>query len=173
MCVCGLMSDYTASMTDPAVIYSRLSEEFVAKDRLEVSARWTGALGFEAKNPAGSSVHMDSLPDGVSPTPMEMVLMALAGCTGMDIVSILEKKRQPAESIEIHVRGMRAEDHPRGFTDIELEYVLSGPRLTAEAAARAIELSIEKYCSVGGMLAKAATLRTSFRIVPGEKATHE
>jgi len=91
----------------------------------------------------------------------------------MDVVSILEIKRQPAESIEIHARGTRAIDHPRGFTDIELEYVLSGALLTDEAVARAIELSINKYCSVGGMLAKAATLRTSFRIVSGEKSPNE
>ena len=145
----------------------------MAEDRMEIKARWTGALGFEAKNPQGMSIRMDSLREGAAPSPMQVVLMALAGCTGMDVVSILEKKRQPAESIEIHARGTRAEDHPRGFTDIELEYVLSGAQLTAEAVARAIELSINKYCSVGGMLAKAATLRTSFRIVSGEKSPNE
>jgi putative redox protein len=140
---------------------------------MEITARWTGALGFNAENPHGASVRMDSLPESGSPSPMEMVLMALAGCTGMDVVSILEKKRRPAESINIFVRGTRAEDHPRGFAAIDIEYVLSGPQLTAEAVSRAIELSIGKYCSVGGMLAKAATLRTSFRIVPGEKPPHE
>jgi putative redox protein len=104
---------------------------------------------------------------------MEVVLMALAGCTGMDIVSILEKKRQPADSIEISVHGTRAEDHPRIYTAIEIEYVLAGPLLTGEAVSRAIELSITKYCSVGGMLAKSASLRTTFRIVPAGKPTHE
>lgn len=145
----------------------------MAEDRMEINARWTGALGFEAKNPQGASIRMDSLAQVAAPSPMQVVLMALAGCTGMDVVSILEKKRQPAESIEIHVRGTRTEDHPRGFTDIEVEFVLSGSQLTAEAVARAIELSISKYCSVGGMLAKAATLRTSFRIVSGEKSPDE
>jgi putative redox protein len=140
---------------------------------MEVAAHWAGALGFEAGNTKGASVRMDSSSEGGSPTPMELVLMALAGCTGMDVVSILEKKRQPAESMEIRVRGTRAEDHPRGFTDIELEYILTGSKLTPEAVARAIELSIDKYCSVGGMLAKAAVLRTSFRIVPVEKSIHE
>ncbi len=69
---------------------------------------------------------MDSVREGTAPSPMEVLLMALAGCTGMDIVSILEKKRQPADSIEIRVRGTRAEDHPRIYTAIEIEYVLSG-----------------------------------------------
>jgi len=145
----------------------------MAEDRTEIKARWTGGLGFDAENSHGAKVRMDSLREGAAPTPMELVLMALAGCTGMDVVSILEKKRQPAESIEIHVRGTRAQDHPRGYIEIELEYVLSGAQLTDEAVARAIELSVNKYCSVGGMLAKVATLRTSFRIVPGERATHE
>ncbi len=145
----------------------------MARELTEINAQWTGALGFEAKNPQGASIRMDSIPAGAAPTPMELVLMALAGCTGMDVVSILEKKRQPATSIEIHARGKRSEDHPRGYVEIEIEYVLSGAQLSAEAVARAIELSINKYCSVGGMLAKAAALRTSFRIVSGEKPTHE
>ncbi len=155
------------------MIYSKQSEESVPENRKEITARWTGGMGFDARNPSGASVRMDSLPEGGSPSPMEVVLMALAGCTGMDVVSILEKKRQPAESIEISVHGTRAEDHPRIYTAIDIEYVLSGPLLTAEAAARAIELSIQKYCSVGGMLAKAATINTSFRILPGEQLKHE
>jgi putative redox protein len=145
----------------------------VAENRTGITARWMGGMGFDARNPRGVSVRMDSLPEGGAPSPMEVVLMALAGCTGMDVVSVLEKKRQPAESIEIFVSGTRAEDHPRIYTAIDIEYVLSGPLLTAEAVARAIELSIQKYCSVGGMLAKSAALHTSFRIVPGEKPAHE
>jgi putative redox protein len=145
----------------------------MAENRTEITARWTGALGFTAKNPRGATAKMDSPPESAAPSPMELLLMALAGCTGMDVVSILEKKRQPAESMEISVHGTRAEDHPRIYTSIDIEYVLSGAQLTAEAVARAIELSIGKYCSVGGMLAKAAALHTSFRIVPGEKPPHE
>jgi putative redox protein len=155
------------------VIYSEGSEESVADNPLEITARWTGDLGFESKNAQGAAVWMDSPSDSTSPSPMELMLMALAGCTGMDVVSILEKKRQRAESIEIRVRGTRAEDHPQVYTAIELEYILSGAKLTPEAVARAIELSMTKYCSVGGMLSKAASLRTSFRIVPVEGATRE
>lgn len=140
---------------------------------VEVTARWTGDLGFESKNSQGATVRMDSPSDGASSSPMELVLMALAGCTGMDVISILEKKRQPVESMDVRVRGTRTEDHPRIYTAIELEYVLSGAHLTAEAVARAIDLSMDKYCSVGGMLAKAASLHTSFKILPVEGATHE
>jgi putative redox protein len=145
----------------------------MAENRTKITARGTGALGFIAKNSRGASVRMDSPPESASPSPMEVLLMALAGCTGMDVISILEKKRQPAESIEISVSGARAEDHPRIYTSIDIEYVLSGAQLTPEAVARAIELSIDKYCSVGGMLAKSAALHTSFRIIPGEKPPHE
>ena len=145
----------------------------MAGKKVNVTARWTGALRFEAASEAGAAVRMDSLPGASASTPMELALMALAGCTGMDVVDILAKKRQPAESIEIRVSGARAEDHPRVYTEIDLEYILSGKALTPEAVARSIELSITKYCSVGGMLAKTAAIRTSFRIVPPEETPHE
>jgi putative redox protein len=128
---------------------------------------------FEAADARGARIRMSSPPseqDGAA--PMELALMALAGCTGMDVVSILEKKRQPARSLEIRVRGIRGEDHPRIYTDIEIEFILSGEALTPEAVARAIELSETKYCSVGGMLSRAARIRTSFKIVPPEEAAH-
>jgi putative redox protein len=167
------MEDYTATTVARAVIYSNGSEESVAENPVEVTARWKGHLGFESKNSQGATVRMDSPSDGASPSPMELVLMALAGCTGMDVVSVLEKKRQPVEAMDIRVRGTRAEDHPQIYTAIEVEYLVSGAHLTAEAVARAIELSMTKYCSVGGMLAKAASLTTSFKILPMEGRTHE
>jgi len=141
----------------------------MAGTETEITAHWKGGLGFEAVNAQGISIRMDPPSESAFLTPMELVLMALAGCTGMDVADILRKKRQRLESMEIRVRGTRTEDHPRVYTGIELEYVLAGADLTPEAVARSIELSMDKYCSVGGMLARSASIRTSFRIVAGKE----
>jgi putative redox protein len=139
---------------------------------VEISSLWKIGLRFEASGNSNVPVAMGSAAGESANTPMELLLMALAGCTGMDVISVLEKKRQPASSLEIRVRGTRADEHPRVYTDIEVEFVLRGDHLTEEAVARAIELSETKYCSVGGMLQKAVRIRTSFRILPPE-APHE
>jgi putative redox protein len=139
----------------------------MAESIVEISAAWKGGMAFEASDSAGARVLLASPPSAeAGAAPVEILLMALAGCTGMDVISILEKKRQPAKSLEIRVRGKRADEHPRVYTEIELEFILSGEALTPEAVARAIELSETKYCSVGGMLTKAAKIHSSFRIVP-------
>ena len=143
----------------------------MAEKETEITARWKGGLGFEAVNAQGIAVRMD--PQTADPylTPMELVLMALAGCTGMDVADILRKKHQTVESMEIRVRGTRAEDHPRVYTAVELEYVLAGADLSPEAVARSIALSMEKYCSVGGMLSRSAAIHTSFRIAGREEGS--
>jgi putative redox protein len=138
-------------------------------EKTEITARWKGGLGFEAANAKGISVRMDPPADSPSLAPMELLLMALAGCTGMDVASILEKKRQRVESLEIRARGTRAQDHPKVYTEIELEYLFTGAELAPDAVARAIELSTEKYCSVGGMLARSAPIRTTFTIAAGKE----
>jgi putative redox protein len=137
----------------------------------EITARWKGGLGFEAVNPQGVSVRMDSPSENPYLTPMELVLIALAGCTGMDTADILRKKRQEVDSMEIRVRGTRTEDHPRVYTGIELEYVVTGANLSESALARSIELSMTKYCSVGAMLAPSVPIKTSFRIITGKEKT--
>jgi putative redox protein len=137
----------------------------------EITARWKGGLGFEAVNAQGIAVRMDPPSENPYLTPMELVLMALAGCTGMDVADILRKKKQTPESMEIRIRGVRSEDHPRVYTAIEVEYLLAGPDLTPDAVARSIELSTNKYCSVGGMLSRTAAIRTSFRIAGREEGS--
>jgi putative redox protein len=136
----------------------------------EITARWKGGLGFEAVNAQGVAVRMDPPSENPYLTPMELVLMALAGCTGMDVADILRKKRQEIAGMEIRIRGTRAEDHPHVYAGIELEYVVSGPSLSEDAVARSIELSMTKYCSVGAMLAPSVPIKTSFRIVAQEEA---
>jgi len=125
-------------------------------------------MRFEGTPESGAAIILDVRPDlggtGQGPSPMETVLLALGGCTGMDVVSILRKMRAPFEGFEIRITADRAEDHPRVFTRIHLEYVLSGAGLQADQVKRAVVLSQEKYCSVSAMLRKAVELTYSWRI---------
>jgi putative redox protein len=134
----------------------------------EIIARWKGGLGFEAVNAQGISVRMDPPSENPYLTPMELVLMALAGCTGMDVADILRKKHQQVAGLEIRIQGTRTEDHPRVYTGLAVEYIVSGSNLSEDAVARSIELSMKKYCSVGAMLAPAVAIQTSFRILAEE-----
>ncbi|HXF68400.1 MAG TPA: OsmC family protein, partial [Thermoflexus sp.] len=96
---------------------------------------------------------------------MELVLAALAGCTAMDVLAILRKKRQPLEGFAMEIRGERAPEHPKVYTDIDLLYIVKG-NVDPQAVVRAIELSATKYCSVGAMLRKTARIRYRYRIEP-------
>jgi putative redox protein len=129
----------------------------------EVTAVWKGGLAFEAVVPSGLSVRMDNEP-GVGFSPTELVLVGLAGCTGMDVAEILRKKRQEVTGIEVTVRGTRAPDHPRRFTAIHVVYAVTGRQVDAEAVRRSIELSQTKYCSVAATLREPAPITTEFQI---------
>jgi putative redox protein len=96
---------------------------------------------------------------------MELVLVALAGCTAMDVLSILRKSRQPLEGFAMEVRAERAPEHPKVYTDIDLLYIVRG-NADPQAVVRAIELSATKYCSVSAMLRETARIRYRYRIEP-------
>ncbi|MGC8971476.1 MAG: OsmC family protein [bacterium] len=119
-------------------------------------------LKFTGHIEGSPDIFMDS---ESGPTPMELVLVALGGCTGMDIISILQKMRQDVKNFEINLLAERANEHPKVFTKINLEYVVYGTNIDENAVKRAIELSQEKYCSVGGMLKKAVELTYSYKII--------
>ena len=116
-----------------------------------VSVRWNGELEFEATDQDGASVAMSTEPDRYGPAAL--VLAALAGCTGMDAVSIMTKKKVAFDSYHVEVDGEQREDYPRLFTSITVEHVLTGSGIEDKAVARAIELSARKYCVVGATLA--------------------
>jgi putative redox protein len=131
--------------------------------------RYAGAEEFVAESPSGHSIVTSFAHDHVTaPTPMELILMALGGCAGADVVSILEKKRQRVTGYEIEVRGERRAEHPRIYTRIEVVHRLRGRGLDSKAVADAIHLSETKYCSVSGMLSAAATISMSFEIKEDE-----
>jgi putative redox protein len=137
------------------------------KSRIEIQASWQGGLAFEASNEVGLTISMDSpLAEGApqGPSPMQVLLMSLAGCTAMDVVSILEKKRQVVTGMKVDVVGNRAEDHPRYYTDITMEFVVRGRNVDPKAVERAIELSAEKYCSASANLQPKSEIRHNFRV---------
>ena len=104
-----------------------------------------------------------------APTPMELLLIALGGCTGADVVPILEKKRQRVTGYEIEVRGERRSQHPRIYTSIEVVHRVRGRNVDPKAVAHAVELSETKYCSVSAMLSAAAKITTRFEITNEEE----
>ena len=103
-------------------------------------------------------------------TPMELLLLAVGSCTGVDVVSILRKKRERVTGYHVEVRGERRAEHPRSYTRIEVRHVLRGHNLSERAVAQAVELSDEKYCSVAATLRPAAEIVTSYEIVEDESA---
>ena len=136
-----------------------------------MTARATLETGmrFNAEGGSGHHIALDAAEqDGGENTgfrPMELLLIGLAGCTGMDVISILRKKRQDVTGYEVQVRGVRAEEHPMVFVEITVEHVVTGHHIQPEAVARAIALSEERYCGAGAMLGKVAHLIHIYRIV--------
>ncbi len=96
---------------------------------------------------------------------MEMLLVALATCAAMDVLSILRKKRQQITAYEVHVHGERTEEHPRVFVEITVEHIFTGHGIQPHAVERAIELTEEKYCGASAMLGKTARLIHTFRVL--------
>ena len=131
----------------------------------EIEAIWQGDTVFTGKNTDGAQIQVGKM-NGKGISPIEAVLVALAACTGDDVVSIMNKKRQPLTSLKINARGLRADATPSPFVEIHLEFIFSGDHLVEKDLAQAIQLSEEKYCSVGAMLSKTAKIHTSFKILP-------
>ncbi len=121
-----------------------------------------GKMVFEGISGSGHHVLMDSSPESGGANqgirPMETVLVGLGGCTGMDVVSILEKMRVATKSFDMEILGKRAEQHPKVYERITIRYRFSGNLADSDKIIRAVTLSQEKYCSVSAMLAKSADI---------------
>ena len=136
-------------------------------DRVRV--RWSGNRQMVGWDSEGHAIVMDAPAghkgEGTGARPLEVFLQALAACTAMDVVSVLEKKRQRVSALEIEVTAQQREDEfPKVYTDIDLVYVVRGQSVDPAAVARAIELSETKYCSVKGMLGPQVSVTTSYRV---------
>jgi putative redox protein len=126
-------------------------------------------MRFDASATSGHAMVLDASPEhggqNAGFRPMELFLAGLGGCTAMDVISVLQKKRQQVTGLEVKVTGSRADEHPRVFTSAHLEYVVHGHDVRPDAVERAIELSVTKYCPAQAMLRQAMPITHSFRII--------
>jgi putative redox protein len=143
-------------------------------ETMTARARLVEGSQFAAEAGSGHSVTMDaSVEHGGADLgfrPMELLLVGLAGCTAMDVISILRKKRQDVRDYVVVVHGTRAETHPMVFTEITVEHRVFGHEVDPEAVRRAIELSESRYCGAGAMLRQTAKLTHTFRILEDDGA---
>jgi len=126
-------------------------------------------MQFVSTSDSGHAVVMDAHTsvggNNTGSRPMELLLMAFGGCSGMDVISILRKKKQNVSKLEINVEGEMATDYPKIYTSLHIEYVVTGKDISEDAVKRAIDLSLGKYCSVGATLGKAAKITHSYKII--------
>lgn len=139
---------------------------------LSGAVEWRGGMAFEATSGTGFSLTLDSSPElwgsNRGPQPMEMLLLSLAGCTGMSVVSVLRSMRSDVTGYAVRVHGERAETYPKVFTKIAVEHRLRGRDLRPSAVKRAIDLAATKYCAVAAMLGETADIAETWQVVDEE-----
>jgi len=137
----------------------------------QVVLDWKQGLSFNGSAPSGFSVELDAEVEvggnqgGFS--PLELLALGLGGCTGMDVISILQKKRQAVTAFEVRVNTQRATEHPKVWNQVLVEYIVAGKNIDPKAVERAIQLSAEKYCPAQNMLNKAVRIDTRYEIREG------
>lgn len=136
---------------------------------MKARVSWVEARTFMGESGSGHAVVMDGPPDlggrNLGPRPMEMLLLGVGGCSGFDVVDILQKGRQAIEDCAIEIEAERAETNPKVFTRIVLRYIVKGRNLDRSKVERAVQLSAEKYCSASIMLGKTAEMVHEIEIV--------
>lgn len=138
---------------------------------MDAKVTWQGEMNFTGVADSGFPVQMDTLPiagghdSGVRPT--ELLALGIAGCTGMDVISILRKKRVEVSAFEVRVNVQRAEEHPKVFTHIAIEYLVTGKNISRVDVERAVQLSEEKYCPSIAMFRQVAEMSHSITIIEG------
>lgn len=133
---------------------------------VQTELRWSEEYQFIGRADNGPAIVLDTREGGSGPSPMEVILMGLAGCAGIDVVSILKKRRSPFTGLQIKAAGERAKEHPRRYTHIKIDFEVFGRGIKPKDVQRAIELSMTKYCSAVASL--DADIKHSFRIVEEE-----
>ncbi len=130
------------------------------------TVKWIGSKQFVGIDSTHHSVVLSTADEGVGIKPSDLLLIAVASCAAVDVVEILKKKRMPVTYLEISSSGEQDQDPPWTFRKIDLHFCLSGKALTDALVAQAIELSVEKYCSVAATLRPTAHISTEFEILP-------
>ena len=136
---------------------------------MNISVNWVDGLLMVGKSDSGHTITMDGPPESggenLGVRPMEMLLLGVAGCTMIDVVTTLKKMRQDLSHLETKINAVRATDHPKVFTDIHIQFVVKGKDLDPKKVDKAITLSAEKYCSASIMLGETATITHDFEVV--------
>ena len=136
---------------------------------MEANVIWKQRMSFEGTAESGFKV-----PLGTSPTiggdedgfrPLELIAIGIAGCTSMDVVSILKKKHQKLDTFEVKISAEMATEHPKVFTNLRIEYILSGTDISREAVERAVQLSSEKYCPAQAMFQEIVPIEMKINIL--------
>jgi putative redox protein len=135
---------------------------------VQAQVKWNGKLGFVGISGSNHAVVMDVTKenggDGAAASPMEMVLLGLAGCSGIDVALIVEKKRLSVRDFEVFVKAERADGHPQVFNKVDMTFVFEGDNLSRKGLEDAVRLSLDKYCSVAGMVNKTAQINWTVEI---------
>ena len=138
----------------------------MANQIYRATVQYAGDEFFIGTSPSGHAQTIDVKGERKSaPTPLEMLLVAVAACTGADVISILEKKRQNVSDYKIEVTGERREEYPQAFVKFHVHHIVYGSDVSEHAVAQAIELSNTKYCSVAATVRPTAQIETSFEII--------
>ena len=136
---------------------------------MNISVNWVDGLLMVGKSDSGHTITMDGPPESggenLGVRPMEMLLLGVAGCTMIDVVTTLKKMRQDLSHLETKINAERATDHPKVFTDIHIQFILKGQNLDEKKVDKAITLSAEKYCSASIMLSETATITHDFKVI--------
>ena len=133
------------------------------------SVKWHNGLVFTGSAQSGFELPLSSGNENTGFRPLELLAVGLAGCTGMDVISILEKKRQEVTDFQVNVDILeRSEAYPKIWTRAKVEYIITGKNIDPAAVERAIELSTTKYCSASGMLEKAVQIEHEYKIIEVE-----
>jgi putative redox protein len=139
---------------------------------MQVALDWKSGMSFKGTAESGSGRSLDigaeqeigGADDGLR--PMELIALGLAGCTGMDVISILQKKRQDVTAFQVRVQTQRSEEHPKVWTHVMIDYIVTGREIDPAAVERAIQLSSEKYCPAQNMLKLAVKIENRYEIKP-------
>lgn len=132
----------------------------------KATVHYAGDEFFIGTSPSGHAQAIDTKADRHSaPTPVEMLLISVAACTAVDVISILKKKRQDVTDYNVEITGTRADEHPRKFTAMHVHHIVHGRGVSAEAVERSIELSETKYCSVAATVRPTVEITSSYEIV--------
>ena len=129
---------------------------------MDAKVVWKKRMSFTGSAESGFVIPLGTSPDVGGDNdgfrPMELLAIGLAGCTAMDVISILQKKKQEVTGFEVQVHADRAEEHPHVFTKIVIEYIVSGPNVERSAVDRAVQLSADKYCPAQAMFRKVVPI---------------